>query len=346
VGRSIDRLKRRAARQGYAPGHFTDGTAPGYLMGKVTVQRGPGGTVERTWERQSPDDAKQQEALKAAVEGMAAELPRLAPVDAPLLVQPLLLTQYTFTDYHLGALCWRKEGGADWDVTIAEAAGTSAMQAMVAGAPISDTAIVNIQGDWMHADGLVPITPSHGHVLDADSRFGRVVEVSIRLIRRLVGLALEKHRRVILLICEGNHDLTSSLWLRKLFGALYENETRVSVHDSELPYYALQWGKVMLGYHHGHLRKNNELPLIFAAQFAPMWGATTKRYINTGHRHHKEDKEHAGVRVIQHPTLAARDAYAARGGWISERAITAMTFHQEYGEVGTVTICPEMLEAA
>jgi hypothetical protein len=50
--------------------------------------------------------------------------------------------------------------------------------------------------------------------------------------------------------------------------------------------------------------------------------------------------------VIQHPTLAARDAYAARGGWISERAITAMTFHQEYGEVGTVTVSPEMLEAA
>jgi len=43
--------------------------------------------------------------------------------------------------------------------------------------------------------------------------------------------------------------------------------------------------------------------------------------------------------------LAARDAYAARGGWISERAITAMTFHKEYGEVGTVTITPEMIAA-
>jgi hypothetical protein len=26
--------------------------------------------------------------------------------------------------------------------------------------------------------------------------------------------------------------------------------------------------------------------------------------------------------VLQHPTLAARDAYAARGGWHAERAVT------------------------
>jgi hypothetical protein len=37
---------RKAARAGYAPGHFVDGVAPGYRMGKVTVQRGPNG-VER-----------------------------------------------------------------------------------------------------------------------------------------------------------------------------------------------------------------------------------------------------------------------------------------------------------
>jgi len=318
---------------------------PGFAVSKVSTLHNREGEVVAQWVQQRPEKEEQEAALKAVIDAMAADLPRIAPIDAPILVNPLLLTQYTFTDFHLGALCWRKEGGADWDVSIAEATGNAAMQAMVAGAPSADTAIVNIQGDWLHADGLVPVTPSHGHVLDADSRFGRVVEVSIRLIRRLVALAAEKHRRVILLICEGNHDPTSSLWLRKLFGALYENEPRVTVHDSELPYYALQWGKVMLGYHHGHLRKNAELPLLFAAQFAPMWGETTKRYINTGHRHHKEDKEHAGCRVIQHPTLAARDAYAARGGWISERAITAMTFHQSYGEVGTVTISPEMLEA-
>src|SRR5206468_4710306 len=52
---AMERLEKAAARQGYAPGHFESGTAAGFSMGKVTVQRGPSGAVERTWERQSPD---------------------------------------------------------------------------------------------------------------------------------------------------------------------------------------------------------------------------------------------------------------------------------------------------
>lgn len=334
-----------AAIKGIAPGHFESGVAPGYRMGKVTVQRGATGDVERTWERQSPDDAQREAMMRSAAGALAETLPRLSPERMPNLTLKHLLTLYTFTDFHLGALCWHKEGGADWDVKIAEAVGMAAMQAMVAQSPPADTGVVSFQGDFMHWDGLLPVTPGHGHVLDADSRFGKVVEVAIRLIRQLVSLALQKHRNVRLLILEGNHDISSSLWLRKLFGALYENEPRVAVHDSELPYFAFAWGNTMLAFHHGHLKKNDKLPEFFAAQFRPMWGQCSKVYIHTGHRHHKEDKEHTGARVIQHPTLAARDAYAARGGWWSERAITAVTYHDVFGEVGTTTVTPEMLAA-
>src|SRR5690606_41651437 len=68
--------------------------------------------------------------------------------------------------------------------------GAEAMGALVDGAPASSRAIVNIQGDFLHYDGLQAVTPTHGHVLDADSRFGRVVDVAIRLIRQLVAKAL------------------------------------------------------------------------------------------------------------------------------------------------------------
>jgi hypothetical protein len=99
----------------------------------------------------------------------------------------------------------------------------------------------------------------------------------------------------------------------------------------------------MLGFHHGHLRKNEQLPLLFASQFPQVWGNTSKRYVHTGHRHHVEEKEHSGVTVIQHPTLAARDAYAARGGWIAERQVRAISYHAEHGEVARTTVVPEML---
>ena len=187
------------------------------------------------------------------------------------------------------------------------------------------------------------MTPTSNHILDADGRFSKVVTVAIRVLRTVVGLALQKHCKVVVLLAEGNHDTASSVWLRALFGALYESEPRVEVIDSPLPYYVYQHGSTMIGWHHGHLRKPAELPLLFAAQFPTIWGATKKRYVHCGHRHHVEEKEHSGVHVIQHPTLAARDAYAARGGWIADRTVTAVTYHDRFGRYSTATVCPEML---
>lgn len=337
---------RIAAAKGHAPGHFNNGTAPGFAIGKVTIQRGPAGEIERTWERQLPDQERLLEALQEAVAGMAGEVTPCAPVRAPEGSLANLLTLYTFTDYHVGMLAWHKEGGADWDLAIAESMGVKAMAALTAGAPASQRAIVNVQGDFLHFDGLSAITPQHGHVLDADGRFGKVVDVAIRLIRQLVAQALAKHPEVTLLICEGNHDLASSLWLRKLFAALYENEPRISVHESELPYYAIEWGKTLLGFHHGHLKKNEQLPALFAAQFREAWGRCPKVYIHTGHRHHKEERDHTGARVTQHPTLASRDAYAARGGWWSEREITANHYSKQFGWAGANNVTPEMIGEA
>jgi hypothetical protein len=331
------------ARLGLAPGHFDSGVAPGYLMGKVTVQRNADGEVERTWERQSPDDEARQTQLEAAIRAMCVQIEPVRPIDAPTMVLAKLMTLYNFFDYHVGMLAWHKEGGADWDLKIAEETGISAMQSLVNSAPASKVGVVNIGGDFLHFDGLLPVTPTSGHVLDADSRFGKVVDVAIVLIRQLVALALQKHERVVLLIMEGNHDLSSSLWLRKLFAALFEDEPRVEVHQNELPYYALEWGVNLLGFHHGHMKKNTELPGLFAAMFREMWGRCRKVYIHVGHRHHKEQKDLNGARVIQWPTLAAMDAHSARHGYFTDRELTALTYHWDFGEVANHTVTPELL---
>jgi hypothetical protein len=349
---SLARLEASAARQGYAPGHFEQGVAPGFNMGKVTVQRGPGGEVERTWERQSPDQQRQHEAMLAAAEAMAEDLPRAKPARAPIATNAKLANVVTLTDAHVGALCWNRENldpNGDWDLAIAERTLVGCFEHMVQASPPARTCIVAQLGDFLHSDGMGMIegrTPTSGHVLSQDGRFQKVVQTAIRILRRVIGFALQKHERVVVLLAEGNHDLASSVWLRAMFKALYENEPRVEVIDSELPYYVYQHGKVMLGWHHGHLKKNDQLPLLFASQFPKMWGDTTKRIVHCGHRHHFEEKEHSGMTVVQHSTLVARDAYAARGGWMSERQCTAITYHSDFGQVSRHTVTPEMLAAA
>lgn len=335
-----------AARSGYAPGHFDNGTAPGYFMGKVTVQRGPNGNVERVWERQSPEMADIRAALKDLFEALKSDLERAEPVPPPIQTLIDLCNLYTFTDYHLGCLSWHREGGHDWDLLIAERKITRAMVAMIRQSPPAHTAVINLQGDFLHTDGKLPITPASKHVLDADTRFPKLRQAAIRIIRQMVAECLAHHEEVHLIVAEGNHDEESTGWLTDAFTIFYEDEPRLSVNDSQLPFYVFEWGQTMIGVHHGHKVKNESLPLLFAAQFPQVWGRTTRREIHCGHRHHRDEKEYNGVTVVQHPTLAARDAYAARGGWIAERAAWAITYHRQFGAVGRVCISPEMLEEA
>lgn len=337
---------RTAAARGFAPGHFESGVAPGYAMGKVTIQRGPSGNVERTWERQSPDREAMRAAMLDVIEGLKDELTPAQPVDLPptSLVFSDLCNLYTFTDYHLGMYAWHNEGGADWDLAIAERTLLGAMRAMVAQSPAAHAAVINIQGDFLHTDGKLPLTPASKNILDADSRYPKIRRSAIRLIRELVRMSLERHNDVHLIIAEGNHDEEGAGWLADLFAVHYEEEPRLRVNDSDLPFYVFQWGETMLGVHHGHKVKNEQLPLLFAAQFPEVWGATRRREIHCGHRHHRDEKEYNGVTVVQHPTLAARDAYAARGGWIADRAAQAITYHKRFGQVGRVMVCPEMIE--
>jgi hypothetical protein len=315
-----------------------------FIKGVSTLYDGEG-NVKQQWVKTNIDHERALEALREALDGIKAELPRAAPVAPPDAVLADLCNLYTFTDYHLGALCWHREGGSDWDLTIAERTLNSAMLAMIAQSPKAHTAVINIQGDFLHTDGKLPLTPASKHVLDADTRFPKLRQAAIRVIRRMIGWALESHSAVHLIIAEGNHDEESSGWLADLFTVFYENEPRLSVNDSQLPFYVMEWGETMLGVHHGHKVKNEQLPLLFAAQFPEAWGRTRKREIHCGHRHHRDEKEYNGVTVIQHPTLAARDAYAARGGWIADRAAQAITYHRKFGQVGRVSICPEMLAA-
>lgn len=312
------------------------------VTGRSTLRNADGDLVME-WEKTTLDRQRAEEARQAAYAALAADLPKLAPVAAPAATQADLCNLYTYTDFHLGALCWDKEGGDDWDLKIAERTLIDSFATMVAQSPTAHTAIVNLQGDTLHTDGLLPLTPTGKNVLDADGRFSKIVAVAIRAIRSLVQMALQKHEEVHLILLEGNHDETGAVWLRLMFTALYELEPRVTVNHNELPFHAFQWGDTMLGFHHGHKVKNEQLPLLFAAQFSKMWGGTTKREIHCGHRHHRDEKEYNGATIIQHPTITARDAYAARGGWIADRAVQSISYHKRFGQVGRVVVCPEML---
>jgi hypothetical protein len=345
---SMKRLEAKAATQVPALHDYRNPLPEGFKLKGVSQFIDKDGKLAGQWVKSAADAGAQAAAQRAAFEALSQELPRLPALPVPARTYGNLANVYTFTDSHVGALAWHREtGGGDWDLTIAEKTLTDCCMQMVASAPQAATAVLAQLGDYLHYDSaLAPVTPTHGHILDADGRMPKMVEVGVRILRRMVDMLLQHHERVVVLLGEGNHDITSSVWLRCMFRALYELEPRVTIIDSELPYYVFQHGATMLCWHHGHLAKKEALPLLFAARFPQMWGATSKRYVHVGHMHHVQTREHPGIKVEQHPTLAAPDAHSARGGYLSERQVSVITYSDAYGEVARNTVTPEMLTAA
>ncbi len=312
---------------------------PGLMLKGTSTYYGADGKISQ-WVKTDRDMEQLYEMQKAALAAMCAEIAPLPKIAGPRHAQKDLLTLLTITDAHVGALAWDKETGADWDLTIAENCLVTTFCQMIDAAPSSAIGIVNQLGDFLHFDSLVPLTPTSKHALDADSRYQKIVEVSVRILRRVISHALSKFPKVQVYMHEGNHDPAGSVWLRVMMAQLYANNPRVSVGMSPNPYTAFQHGKNFIGFHHGHLSQKDKLPLLFAAKFPEMWGTTTHRVIHVGHLHHVVEHEHPGISVIQHATLAAPDAYAARNGWLSKRQAVSITYHADRGEIARAVFIP------
>lgn len=327
------------------PAH--DSAPEGYLVRGVSTLFDGEGNIQSQWHKTVVDDERRMQLMRAAVEELASNIrPQEAVPYWPVAEGEgeKLCNLFTITDYHVGMLAWRHEGGADWDLEIAESTLMKTFSHLVANAPSAKTAIVAQMGDFLHFDGLEAVTPTSQHNLDTDSRFQKIVQVAVRVLRVIINMALTRHERVHVIMAEGNHDIASSVWLRILFKALFENESRITIDTSPLPYYAYRHGKTMLTFHHGHLKKATAIHGVIPAQFPEMWGQTKFRFCHMGHLHHRYEKEDNGIVVVQHPTLAARDAHSARHGWWANRAAKAITYHEEFGEVGSNYVTPEMVQ--
>ena len=347
--RSVDRLLKsleaKAASQGVAPHRdLVHQTAEGFEAKRISTAYKEDGSQALQCVIQERAKGLNKDQIVDAIEGFEWKpAPKIKPSKGH---DSELLTLYTLTDFHLGMYSWAAETGDDWDMSIAEHEALSAITRMADGSPNSELAILNLQGDFLHWDGLLAVTPASKHVLDADTRYGKLIEMALSLTMQCIEILLTKHKKVKLLVCEGNHDESGSAWLRKAAKVIYKNNPRLEVDDTEFPYYAHLHGEIMLGFHHGHKKKNTALPTLFSAEprYRAMWGQAKYCYIHTGHYHHKEQdaSEGGGAIVERHPTLAGADAYAARGGYVSWRAAHAITYHNRTGEHSRKTVVPSL----
>jgi hypothetical protein len=334
----------KLARKGYSPKHDWKRPVPdGHMVRGVSTLYDGKGNVAQQWVKSQVDHERQAELMQAAVAAMVEDLPQLRPRAAAGDYLPELMVGYPIGDGHIGMLAWGEEAGESWDLAIAERTHCGAMAWLAASAPRAERAVVCNLGDWLHYDSLAAVTPRSGHNLDADGRYAKMVRVAIKVIRQCIESALERHRYVHVINAPGNHDETGALWLSAALAHIYERETRVTVETSPAQFAYVRHGKVLIGVHHGHTCKPQALPGVMAADRARDWGETEFRYWWGGHVHHESVIEFPGVRFESFNTMAAKDAFAAAGGWRSQRNMKAIVYHAEHGEVARHLVNPAML---
>lgn len=342
-------IKERLREHNFDPNNPTHPITPPPLMltGKSTLSKlneDGSKTPVMVWDKVNLRKQAQHKAFAEAIDELAEGIKPFKAVAAPAKRRADLLTVYTLTDFHLGMYAWAEETGANWDMATAENVLLNAVAAMIEGSPDAEAGIFAQMGDLLHWDGLLALTPTAKNVVDADTRFALLVQTAIAVCIKAVEMLLHKHKSVHVLMAEGNHDIASSVWLRAVMANAFRKNKRVTVDTSPFPFYFYRWGGTFLGWHHGHLQKMDNLPLMFATdpKFKRDYGQCDFTYIHTGHMHHQRVIDKGGIVVEQHPTLAARDAHGARGFLYSNRETKAITYHKESGEVSRVTVRPDL----
>ena len=346
VFRTIARIKARAAARGFAPDSDWIHTVPEgqQVAGISSLYKEGQDKPVLQWVKSKTDQEAAYQIILDSLETAHENYKPFKPSKSKGKKKENLASLLTITDFHLGMYAYEAETGDNWDSQIAERVFLDSIAAMIEAAPPSKVGILCQLGDFLHWDGILSAsTPMSGHALDADTRYSKLVELCMYVMTEAVRMMLEKFEQVVVISAEGNHDISGSIWLRKHIKHIYSKEKRVQVIDNDYPYYAYLHGEIMLGFHHGHKMKLASLHKLFASEprFRSMWGQSVAAYIHTGHYHHERVIEDGGAIAEQHPTLSGRDAYAARGGYVSLRGAKLITYDKHDGEISRITIRPE-----
>ena len=328
----ISQVKRFASIQGESPEHDMTRSVPDpFCVKGVSSYYNKEGELSGQWVKSSLKHDQLIQVMREVVDELKKDITPIEPIKLHTPSKQIdenLFNLHIYTDMHIGALAWKEENRKrNWDISACIETVDRAEEHLIGNSPAAETGMLCQLGDALHWDGLIPKTPGSGHILEGDGRFHKLVRTAIRIFRRSVIKMLAKYNKVIVLMARGNHDEASSVWLQEMFSVLLEDNPRVEVIVSPLPYYALTHGEVMLGFHHGDKRLGGKLADTFVGYFRQLYGKTKSTFIHSGHHHTRKVDEFGSAEVEQHPTIAAAGSYEAYEGYVSKSSMPCITYH-------------------
>lgn len=344
VHRTVNKIKANAAWHGHCPEYQINRPVPDDILrlsGLSDMRTNEDG--KPVWYKFTADQMQVQAAMKATVAAMSDDLPKIK-IAAPKIKHPEkdIIPWINIGDAHIGALMHEAEVGHNFDLKIAERELCCAIKCLVDRAPMSERCVINDLGDATHYENFRGETEGHGHALDYDGRFPKMIRVYRRIMLYIIEYAASKFKYVDVIINQGNHSRTNDIWMAELLRDRYEKEPRITVLDNTCIFIPYRMGNTLIVTHHQDKCKPNKFLHVMQVDFAKDWGEATYRYGYNGHVHHQNAKNEGGGAIIESMNnLAPMDKYAHDGGWRSRSFLTMTLMSKTYGEKGRELITAE-----
>lgn len=347
ISNVVRKVKRNAARMGYAPEHdMTYATTEPFVVKGTSTYYNRDGEIRGQWVKTMRDPYADAVIVKEIIDSMKDEIPRVKVPDFHRTVESDdIIPWFNIGDAHIGALAHASEIGSNNDIKITVEELVTAMESLIDNSPICKRCVINDLGDMTHYQDFKAESES-GHKFDYDTRYPKMIKAYVYVMRRLIDYALDKFQYVDVIINQGNHSRSNDIFMKELLTTCYEKCDRLNVLDNSNVFIPYRMGNTFVMTHHGDKAKHSVLSGVMATDYAKDWGESKYRYIWTGHIHHREvlAKEQAGVMIESWNTMSRGDAYSHMGGWRNRKFLSVVFLSKTYGEVGRKTIPIEQVQ--
>lgn len=336
----LDKLVKRAADRGWT--EHSDNTrfvpAGQRLVGQSTLTKDEEGNT--VWIKTKAEFEQKQKVFKAFVDELSQTIKPVKAKPKPKKVKydPDLLPTIIIGDAHIGM---KADGnltrGRDFDVNIATSEIKDAITSLVDCAPSAKNGLLLNVGDYTHSDNSNSTT-TRGTSVDMDTRYENVMRSAAHTLIFGIDTMLTKFQQVDVIIARGNHDSDTAIAIQLCLEMYYSKEPRVNMVPQKGFFHYVQFGKNLLGVHHGDKVKAEKLANIMPRDMPRAWADTIYRLWIVGHFHHQTVTECDNGTIIERMgTLAPPDSWHSGQGYSAASVMNMIIFKRSGGRFITHT---------
>ena len=244
-------------------------------------------------------------------------------------------------DLHSGLLAWRKETGEDYDIHIAKESFYQCIYDIVDRCKhkrLKKIIFVTL-GDLLHFDNDNQTT-TKGTFQQADGRLTKIFDATMDMLIDGITIIGDIAPVEVVYIC-GNHDRTTGYMLLKAVENAFRRDDNVQFDTEPNPQKFRRFGKVLIGWTHGDMQKQNMSGWLQQSARAE-YGQSEFAEVHAGHYHSlkaietKRDltqtEDSGGIIIRYLPTICNASYWEHQQGYISAlKTMMCFVWNEETG---------------